>query len=511
MSFETLHFTITNGGNQLSIGICDGASYLHFNDPIAVSWDEVSTPDHFCLLPDFVLFRKAIRASLSDRLDNHFPADLNLLNETLAPLYSLMSNGDYTLYFDQNVYSPILPNRDIGSFPYTEAYLINVPYRDVVYVADVEKVKQEYEDYRSSRERDRKYADSILDYTTPGPFEEFEEGDNYEFADYESYLPTQGKENLNLDRVRFYEEKIAQGELPLVLLIEVSNAELNCSSPRYILDGHHKLMAYSNTKVNPNVACLRFLQTGQNKLFDAERLSELLYPWQMESLLKVWFNKAPFVSEPMKNPKSKLHELIKHGFVQRFYENGNRMSEANYYYDQIDGPLNEWHENGVLKMTGNYEKGAQVGIFKTYSTSGKIFMVTTYNERGIQNGLDTTYHENGRKKSEGFRNNPASREGVWTTWFSDGTVESETTYQNNKIVQRKNFNQSGELVHQERLNGNYQLQRIPTEAEEERKRLYGKAQQQKRYWINFRQNVRIFLLIIAIFLGLLLLALKAQK
>jgi len=66
---------------------------------------------------------------------------------------------------------------------------------------------------------------------------------------------TQPFESLNAERVQHYEEQIRKGERPVAIAIRVmigkqesedSYQDTTYNSTKYILDGHHKLVAYQN-------------------------------------------------------------------------------------------------------------------------------------------------------------------------------------------------------------------------------------------------------------------------
>lgn len=62
------------------------------------------------------------------------------------------------------------------------------------------------------------------------------------------YVPTQSMEQLNMDTLEKYENKINGGEKPIVVTASVEGGWCE-----FIVDGHHKLEAYRRSKKSPNV------------------------------------------------------------------------------------------------------------------------------------------------------------------------------------------------------------------------------------------------------------------
>jgi hypothetical protein len=102
---------------------------------------------------------------------------------------------------------------------------------------------------------------------------------------------TQSKRFLNSDRVKYYENLIKEKVFPKIIVLEESFSEINDlgykaihASPRFIVDGHHKLKAYENLnipakiilfshKINPEIG-KRNIKNNQALLFDIWHLLE---------------------------------------------------------------------------------------------------------------------------------------------------------------------------------------------------------------------------------------------
>lgn len=107
---------------------------------------------------------------------------------------------------------------------------------------------------------------------------------------------TQPFESINPKRVKHYEDLIKNGERPLAISIRVKrgpedeesyqNSDENTT--KYILDGHHKLVAYQNLKINPSYIVInRILREDSNKPDESALplLKSYLFHYQIENII----------------------------------------------------------------------------------------------------------------------------------------------------------------------------------------------------------------------------------
>jgi len=57
----------------------------------------------------------------------------------------------------------------------------------------------------------------------------------------------------------------------------------------YILDGHHKLLAYQNLNIYPPLALITHLPNNTNETeFNIKQLKDFLFPWQIKHISGHW-------------------------------------------------------------------------------------------------------------------------------------------------------------------------------------------------------------------------------
>ncbi len=124
----------------------------------------------------------------------------------------------------------------------------------------------------------------------------------YPFTE-DCFVATQPKEKLNSKRINYFKKEIKAGKRPFVLVYRDDYDPINdFMSQNYLLDGHHKLMAYQELGIAPPIASVikdsialwqRYINQPNLDYemecptfwnFDIEELRPHLYPWQIEHM-----------------------------------------------------------------------------------------------------------------------------------------------------------------------------------------------------------------------------------
>ena len=103
-------------------------------------------------------------------------------------------------------------------------------------------------------------------------------------------------------------------------------------------------------------------------------------------------------------------ETPKNGLHTKYYDDGQKKSEANFKDDKLDGKYTEWYENGQIKLESNWKEE-------------KLFGKMTY------------WHENGQKESEGNWKD-GKKHGIFTEWDENGQKKSEENWKDGKDVEK---------------------------------------------------------------------------
>ena len=108
-----------------------------------------------------------------------------------------------------------------------------------------------------------------------------------------------------------------------------------------------------------------------------------------------------------------------------YWENGQKLSEVQYFNEKRDGSCKYWYKNGQLMSSGLYKNGKMYGPF-------------------------ISYYENGQIQSQGNYNYNESciysrKDGVWKYYYENGKIESESIIKNG-VEELKFYDKEGNLL-----------------------------------------------------------------
>lgn len=262
---------------MLSIGLSDIGSYLTLHKLLAIHWYDCcgSIGKYFSVISE----SKQDLLQLTEKLNSNLFLDLsnneNLLKEVLKPFLDILENGEYHISFTSQI--------------------INDWTFEICDRTNVEKEEQIQSKYKS------KDSNGIcrIEKTTY----------NFYPGNKTILLSTIPSDQINQEKVKEYELQIKNGKRPFAIGIsayyqndadEVYKAEYDdfdadWYSETYILDGHHKLLAYKNLELNPPFATIhRNYKSMLETKFDFDIIKGNLYSWQTEHILKNWEGKDKY-------------------------------------------------------------------------------------------------------------------------------------------------------------------------------------------------------------------------
>jgi len=436
-----MKFQIDNGLGIISIRASEIGSYFRCRKPLATVWwdNEGSAGRNLCLLPYDQDYRNEVRNRLLNNLNEDYTDRLGELKELIDPLLMLFPSGKYRL----NYYS----GRD-GLFQYSPYFDDNrkihyagwqFAFSEPVNIQDKELKLKEYQQYVAAFEKGKGHLNTLIGYTTGG----FYDANDWVFT------ATQPMSGIDQERVKHFENEISNGARPFAIIF---NSNFDLLDPAnglddavsYVIDGHHKLLAYQNLNVLPSIVAITYYPKSMDDIeFDVEELIDVLYPWQMEHILTYWTPPDKYLN----NPDSTVHRFIKNGHVKIFHENGQPAHEAFYINDKIEEEAKWWYDNGQLQRLEYRKNGVLYGDWKYWYRSGNIQSEFSSNENGTGEGLVVSYFESGKVRQEVRTKNGSPADGYTNLrWYEDGTKESEVEYLNGRTIRIKNYDKSGKLI-----------------------------------------------------------------
>lgn len=319
------------------------------------------------------------------------------LHHLLEPFLSLFTNGKYNISFVEKFDLPCV-------FTYkrpSEEYIKN-------------KVKDFEQNFLNNKIRNFNNNKCII----------------YDFDDELISIKTNSE--INTEKVFFYENQIKEGKRPFIIVF--SGTEFFS----YVLDGHHKLVAYQNLRIQP--PCV-LINTCPKSLSDIRFNIEYLTLNYDPNIFQKWNRKKAFLEE---NPNSVLRKFVKNGIFNVYNSYSYQSSTGNYINDLPDGEHKSWHHNGKLQSICNYEKGQEVGKWIYYDQNGQISHEKDYNK--FHNKISDKFFLEGRQMHENQWNYDEIGNLLTFRHFDEfHNLINETNYENNTPIISKSYERDGEI------------------------------------------------------------------
>lgn len=257
---QSIQVEVTNGKGLIQIHVEDGCCYFKYEKPLSIVWDdrEGSIAQFLTVIKQDGAYRNTINLSINDILYNDYTGNLEDAAQFLKPLLELFENGIYQIAFSSADQKEFFNTRKQTA--HWRLYITNAT--DVSKTID-QIVKYKNFRYKNSFNSDY-YQSNLLDFSTR----------HFYNMDGCGLIATQPEESINEERVKFFKEEIMSERRPFAIIASKD-------SEYFVLDGHHKLLAYEQLGIYPP---LLFIFSEHNESsnagIDLEEVRRVLFPWQ---------------------------------------------------------------------------------------------------------------------------------------------------------------------------------------------------------------------------------------
>lgn len=245
---------ISNGKSILELKLNELGSYLKFRKPLAINWSDCygSIAQFYAIFSYCQEYKDSIRLSLRDSLNN---GDFRIESEfeEIIKLLSLFENGKYNISYEPDYKFEISNKSNWNLAKNHKLFASNTIIR--------EESQKFYSDDKAN-----------LDYLT----------ESYYDGNSEYFIFTQPSEILNNNRIDLYQEEIKQGKKPFAIIYsgysttkgtyeDGSNWQRTYQSGNFIIDGHHKLIAYKKLNKPPSLLRIEKIYQSDSELNFSEK------------------------------------------------------------------------------------------------------------------------------------------------------------------------------------------------------------------------------------------------
>lgn len=266
---------ITNGQGIIKIKTTDIGSYFTLKKPLSVIWCDCdgSIAQYFALTHYSKLEQKIITENLKSNLYDNYSEKTEDVFSDFKGLFELLENGTYEVNFE--IFSKLDHWKQVD---------------DLIFLAYNEDIRMTssylFDKYKKIEETSNawKLQDKIT-YFSKWFYDDS--------CGHSNFLFTRAMETINFQQVKFYESEILNGKFPFAILMrkefthQEGNTMAHQDSGWYILDGHHKLLAYHNLKIPPRLLKIKQIVTNlEYDNFDITELEPVLMGCQLEHIRK---------------------------------------------------------------------------------------------------------------------------------------------------------------------------------------------------------------------------------
>lgn len=136
-------------------------------------------------------------------------------------------------------------------------------------------------------------------------------------------------------------------------------------------------------------------------------------------------------TEALQDPDGELltdenGNLIPHGVVTTYWENGQKKSEVSYDHGVRHGPRTAWYADGTKRSYGEYVNGKANGTWTEWYADGTKAKEFQF-DHGAWHGTHREWHTNGQLKTE-VHFVRGKKQGPYMTWDESGQVVRRVEY-----------------------------------------------------------------------------------
>lgn len=374
-----------------------------------------------------------VSADLCSQLNSGFMIDLETLSSKMEEFLKLFPKGDYTI--SNWDYENEVKDGFLDHINYTRFNQFCFVKPTLVVREEKEKYIEKYNELVSDRlSKGYDINVSLLDFTTTNDYD----------PDNSCLLLLQCIDSLDESRISYYEGMIKNNSYPYLL---VYNTVFNddYESKNYLLDGHHKLMAYHRSKVNPRIISITH-KLWSSEIFDPAIFMPHLHDWQAEHIFRNYYNSQDKIDAILKSNNLYLKKFIRNGEVKIYYPNGKIKSVATYKNDIARGIMLEYYINGNPRKVSLYKVDGRVQRYlKAWYNSGELQSIYIIESDRVSR--QESYYKNGNISSVSEFVDNKYKDGLSSkSFYQDGSIQYEVEYQNNKVVKQRWYNLRGDIT-----------------------------------------------------------------
>lgn len=265
----------------------------------------------------------------------------------------------------------------------------------------------------------------------------------YEGGESNYLVATQSKSLINLEIVKEYKQKIEKGLRPTILVYNAWDISSDIYSNNYLIDGHHKMQAYSEAGIKPKILEFSEIEVDfKERKWNFYNLSNM-YTWQLKHMFDNMDRSSNEFLDILSHKEHPLNKFVKNGEHEETWPDGKLKSRGKYLNDRAIGVIENFHRNGILKSKVLYEDGKQISFLNSWSNAGVLnFEIIPADD--ILNGKRVSYYQDGKINQITYYKNGNLIDGISSVAnHNNGSLMYEGITLNTKSVESRYYDRNG--------------------------------------------------------------------
>ena len=127
-------------------------------------------------------------------------------------------------------------------------------------------------------------------------------------------------------------------------------------------------------------------------------------------------------------------------YQEKYFENGGLKSKTSFKYGKVNGPFEEYNEDGIKIIEGTRKETYKEGIWKIYEgRKGRLSSAIMYTN-GKPNGSAKFYDHSSKTITREGQYLHGKQHGVWKHYDPSGELTKEVAYDKGRQISEKKYN-----------------------------------------------------------------------
>lgn len=168
-----------------------------------------------------------------------------------------------------------------------------------------------------------------------------------------------------------------------------------------------------------------------HKLTQGQVIEATFSKGHLEGFIKAYYAQIPTKSKPKVAFEGHYKKGKRHGLFKDYHENGQLLQTLNYEDNFLEGEALQYHLNGQKALQAFFQKGKKEGCWKQFNNKAILIRLIHF-QRDLEHGQELLYNDNGQLCGENEYKN-GFLDGFQRRYDANGSLVYEANYVEGKL------------------------------------------------------------------------------